>query len=233
MAPGGLVTAALNANAQMLAYTYSEPLIHAEYILDCMALARAHGIANVLVTNGHALAEAACEILSLTDAANIDLKSFSEDTYSKILGGNLEAVLAFIRLAVEKNVHTEITTLVVPGLNDSAEELEKCASFISSLDVGHGRTPPWHLSAYHPSHRWNAPPTDPGFLLLAAERARKILPNVYTGNIPGGKNNTHCLCCGNVLVARQGYSVNTDGLGPSDGGFYRCARCGEATAIAC
>jgi len=158
MLPGDLISAALHENSTSIAYTYSEPLVHVEFLLDCMALARKHGIANVLVTNGCINGEAAREILALSDAANIDLKCFSAETYSKVLGGDLDSVLAFIKLALEKKVHVELTTLVVPGLNDSTEELDKCAAFIASLGgAGSLCTVPWHLSAYHPEYRWNAP----------------------------------------------------------------------------
>ncbi|GHT65318.1 AmmeMemoRadiSam system radical SAM enzyme [Spirochaetia bacterium] len=197
-APGRFLSpkeaAALAVDDRQIAYTYSEPLIHAEYLIDCMKQAHERGIANVLVTNGCISEQAAAEILPLTDAANIDLKCFSEETYAKVLGGNLPAVLNFIRMAHSLGVHVEITTLVIPGLNDSDEELDKCAAFIADLapkaklrGVSAKAETPWHLSAYHPDYRWNAPPTDPAFLIRAAERARKNLRYVYTGNIGSGR----------------------------------------------
>jgi pyruvate formate lyase activating enzyme len=229
MTPSDIISAALHENTPSIAYTYSEPLVHIEYLRDCMTLARRHGIANVLVTNGCANTSAAQEILSLTDAANIDLKCFSEETYAQVLGGDRDTVLAFIRLARDKGVHVEITTLVVPGLNDSTEEIDACADFIVSLngDV------PWHLSAYHPDYRWNAPPTNPALLLQTAERARKKLPFVYTGNISAEKNDTACPHCGAILVRRRGYRVETTGLAdPAEGkGLFRCAQCGKETPI--
>jgi pyruvate formate lyase activating enzyme len=182
MEAGEVISAALAHNSPSIAYTYSEPLIHAEYLLDCMALARKHDLANVLVTNGCINAEAAAKILALTDAANVDLKCFSAQTYSKTLGGGADAlntVLEFIKLCRKMGVHIEITTLVVPGLNDSIEELNAIAQFISSVDS----EIPWHLTAYHPDYRWNAPPTDPDFLLNVAKDAKKNLRNVHTGNI--------------------------------------------------
>ncbi|MDR2729751.1 MAG: AmmeMemoRadiSam system radical SAM enzyme [Treponema sp.] len=179
MKPGEIVSAALEHDSPSIAYTYSEPLVHAEYLLDCMALARKHGFANVLVTNGCANTRAAREILKLTDAVNVDLKTFSAQTYMKNLGGDLETVCSFIKLAYNMNVHVEITTLVVPRLNDSGEELENAADFIAGIDSAI----PWHLSAYHPDYRWNAPATNPAFLIRAAKEARKKLQYVYTGNI--------------------------------------------------
>jgi pyruvate formate lyase activating enzyme len=241
MQPGDIISAALHEDSLAIAYTYSEPLVHAEFLLDCMALAHKHGIANVLVTNGCANGDAAREILSLTDAANIDLKCFSAATYADILGGAhsagahsagahsaLETVLEFIRLACAMGVHVEVTTLVVPGLNDSAEELDACANFIASAGPV-----PWHLSAYHPDYHWNAPPTDPALLLRTARRAREKLPFVYTGNVSGEENNTACPHCGTTLIRRRGYTTDTSGLtAPADGErCYRCAHCGEKTAV--
>ena len=223
--PGEIISAALE-QAPSIAYTYSEPLVHAEYLIDCMTLARKHGVANVLVTNGCVNAEAAVKILELTDAANVDLKSFSEETYKKCLGGDLQTVLDFIRLGKKMGIHLEITTLVVPDLNNTEGELDEAADFIASVDA----EMPWHLSAYHPDYRWNAPPTDGNFLLRAAERAKKKLAFVYTGNI-SSDNDTNC-SCGNVLVRRRGYNVNVSGLAAKDG-TYKCAKCGEAAGIIC
>jgi pyruvate formate lyase activating enzyme len=231
MQPEDIISAALHENTQAIAYTYSEPLVHAEFLLDCMALAHRHGLANVLVTNGCVNIEAAGEILSLTDASNIDLKCFSEDTYTRVLGGDLQTVLSFIQLACEKQVHVEITTLVVPDLNDSDAELDSCADFIASLK-GKGDIP-WHLSAYHPDYRWNAPPTDPAFLLRTKKQAGKKLAFVYTGNIGGDENNTLCPCCGAVLVRRRGYRTETPALAaPREGeSSFRCSQCGKKTAV--
>ena len=216
-----------------IAYTYSEPLVHMEFLLDCMREARKAGAANVIVSNGCVKAEAAEAVLSLTDAANIDLKCFSEETYSKVLGGDLGTVKNFIYKAAEKNVHLELTTLVVPGLNDSEEELDQCADFINGLEKT-GKTIPWHLSAYHPAWKWNTPSTQPRLLTAAAKRAREKVSFVYTGNIPvhDEKNfcDTHCPHCGAILVSRRGYSVNTTGLvlDNKNGKLcYLCKKCGK------
>jgi pyruvate formate lyase activating enzyme len=179
MQPGEIISAALKHDTPSIAYTYSEPLVHAEYILDCMTLARKHNIANVLVTNGCVRTEAAAEILKLTDAVNTDLKCFSAETYKKTLGGDLQTVLDFIKLCYKMNVHQEITTLVVPELNNSKDELSAIADFIVGID----REIPWHLTAYHPDYHWNAPPTDPDFLIRTAKEAGKKLSFVHTGNI--------------------------------------------------
>jgi pyruvate formate lyase activating enzyme len=213
-----------------IAYTYSEPLIHIEWLLECMALCRKEGIANVLVTNGCVNPEPAAEILALTDAANVDLKCFSEETYEKVLGGNLGAVLGFIEAAHRAGTHLELTTLVVPGLNDGEEETRRCAEFIAGLspDI------PWHISAYHPDYRYGAPPTTPAALASIARMGRERLRYVYTGNIPGEHNDTPCPHCGATLVSRRGYRADASGLAPpapEQGRVYRCGRCREIAPI--
>ena len=236
-APAELVAAALDADKTgqpAIAYTYSEPLVHIEFLLDCMTAARKAGIANVIVTNGCVTPEAAAEVLDLADAANIDLKCFSEETYAEVLGGNLSAVTGFIRRAVEKGVHVELTTLVVPGLNDSKRELNKCRDFIAEFQ---GRVIPWHLSAYSPAWKWNAPPTNPSFLTGVAGQAREKLPYVYTGNIAlreRGFNDTLCPGCGKILVSRRGYKAELSGLSlkTEDGSrHYFCNACGQPAPV--
>jgi pyruvate formate lyase activating enzyme len=230
LSPAEAVALARERGFTQIAYTYSEPLIHIEWLLESMALCRGAGIATVLVTNGCVNSAPAAEILALTDAANVDLKCFSEETYEKVLGGNLGAVLRFIETARAAGTHLEITTLVVPGLNDGADETTRCADFIAGLS----RDIPWHLSAYHPDYRYDAPPTSAAALAAIARMGRERLRYVYTGNISGERNDTACPHCGATLVLRQGYRVDARGLalreGPG-GRAYRCARCGEAAPI--
>jgi pyruvate formate lyase activating enzyme len=230
LSPTQAAALARDRGFSQIAYTYSEPLIHIEWLLECMALCRREGIANVLVTNGCVNSAPAAEILALTDAANVDLKCFSAETYEKVLGGNLEAVLRFIEAAHRTGTHLEITTLIVPGLNDSDDETTRCADFIAGLS----RDIPWHLSAYHPDYRYDAPPTAAAALASIARMGRERLRYVYTGNIPGEHNDTACPNCGATLVSRRGYRVDTRGLAlqESPGGkVYRCARCGEIAPI--
>jgi pyruvate formate lyase activating enzyme len=232
--PEDLLAAAREGEASQIAYTYSEPLVHPEFLLDCMALARKAGLANVLVTNGCVNAEAAAELLSLTDAVNVDLKCFSEKTYSAVLGGDLKTVEDFISLAVSRGVHTELTTLVVPGLNDGEDELDRCAEFIAALgrdEEGLG-TVPWHLSAYHPDYHWDAPATEGTRLREAARRGRKRLRHVYTGNVAGEANDTRCPACGKPLIKRRGYYVDTTGLEAAEDGKTKLYRCGSCKAKA-
>jgi len=226
------------ARQSSIAYTYSEPLVHIEFLLDCMAEARKAGIANVLVSNGCVNPEAAAEVLDLCDAANIDLKCFSEKTYAEVLGGDLSTVTGFIRMALEKGVHIEITTLVVPGLNDSRAELDKCRDFIAELQTGENAVP-WHLSACHPAFKWDGAATSPNSLVAAVKRAREKLKFVYAGNIasPAGEPNfsdTLCPSCGKTIVSRKGYQVDTSGLSlktENDKAAYFCALCGMKAPV--
>jgi pyruvate formate lyase activating enzyme len=225
--PEELIGEAEAGGCAQIAYTYSEPLIHSEFLCNCMALAHERGIANVLVSNGCINEDAAGDVLALTDAANIDLKCFSEDTYSRVLGGNLDAVCKFIGKGLKFSVHLELTTLIVPGLNDGLEEIDRCIEFIAGLEAD--AVPiPWHLSAYHPAYKWNAPPTNAARLVEIARRAQKRLNYVYTGNIRGGLEDTACPGCGETLVRRRGYLVEKCALVLSaDGTGYTCAHCGE------
>jgi pyruvate formate lyase activating enzyme len=230
LSPAQAVALALGRGFSQIAYTYSEPLIHIEWLLDCMALCRREGIANVLVTNGCVNPGPAAEVLALTDAVNVDLKCFSAETYETVLGGNLDAVLRFIEAARRAGTHLEITTLIVPGLNDGEAETGLCAEFIAGLspDI------PWHLSAYHPDYRYDAPATPAAALASIARMGRERLRYVYTGNLPGERNDTACPHCGATLVSRRGYKVDVRGLAPCDppqGRGYRCVCCGEAAPI--
>jgi pyruvate formate lyase activating enzyme len=231
VSPKELIAAVQAENGTAIAYTYSEPLVHMEFLLECMKLARKAGIANVLVSNGCANAAPACAVLELCDAANIDLKCFSAQTYRTVLGGDLETVLAFIRLAHKKGVHLELTTLVVPGLNDTAAELDSCSDFIAGVS----RDIPWHLSAYHPDYQWDAPPTDPSMLAETARRARQKLRYVYAGNVAGESNDTKCPGCGALLIRRRNYSIDSGGLtlkSPEGKQQYYCAQCGNPAPVA-
>jgi pyruvate formate lyase activating enzyme len=196
-----------------------------------MKEARKAGIANVLVTNGCIKAGPAAELHSMTDAANSDLKCFSPKTYREVLGGDLDTALGFIRLAAGLGVHVELTTLVVPGLNDRREELDECVRFIAALmeeGAGTGRgAVPWHLSAYHPAWRWEAPPTPPELLTGTARRAREKLPYVYTGNLPGESNDSLCPQCGALLVRRRGFRTAYEKLSVRGTQAY-CGGCGRA-----
>ena len=227
VSPRELVEAALASGAPSLAYTYSEPSVHFEYLVDAMRLASEAGLYNVLVTNGCLLEAPARELLALTDAANVDLKCWSAEAYRSALGGDLETVLAFIRLAAGL-CHLEVTTLVVPGLSDAEADIEGIAKFLAGLspDI------PLHLSAYHPDWKAEEPPTEGRVLEALAALAAERLRYVYVGNLAGARADTVCPHCGATAVRRRGYATDARGLVPGkEAHRAACASCGRALPI--
>ncbi|OHD70736.1 MAG: AmmeMemoRadiSam system radical SAM enzyme [Spirochaetes bacterium RBG_16_67_19] len=218
---GELVAMAEQEGSFGIAYTYSEPLVHLEYVLEACRLARARGLKNVLVSNGFVNPQPAEELLGLLDAANIDLKSFNPEFYRQEIGGELEQVKRFLTQA-RGRIELEVTTLVIPGRNDGPEEMEAIAAFLAALDPAI----PLHLSAYHPQYRYTLPPTPAATVRRLAEVARRYLRYVYLGNLGAQESNTVCRECAAVLVRRRGYQVSMPGL--HDG---RCAQCGTPAPI--
>lgn len=225
-APEELVAAALEHRCAVITSTYNEPLITAEWAHDVFELARKAGIATTFVSNGHATPEVLDYLAPVIDAYKVDLKSFSPKTYAA-LGGKLQAVLDTISGLVQRGIWVEVVTLVVPGLNDSPEELKAIASFVAGVspDI------PWHVTAFHPDYQMTDPPATPARTLVAgAEIGRTAgLRYVYAGNLPGGVGNledTSCPSCGTTLVRRAGFTV-LDVLIAPDG---VCPSCGAAIA---
>ncbi|MBQ4417950.1 MAG: AmmeMemoRadiSam system radical SAM enzyme [Butyrivibrio sp.] len=165
-----------------VAYTYNEPLVGYEFVRDTARLVHAAGMKNVLVTAGCVSREVLHEILPYIDAMNIDLKSFRPDFYRNLCQGDAEMTKAFIAEAVEQ-CHVEVTTLVIPGENDTEEEIREIASWIASLNGGKGREIPYHISRFFPRYRMtDRPPTDVSLIYRLADAARAHLSYVYTGN---------------------------------------------------
>ncbi len=169
-----------------LAFTYNEPLIGWEFVRDTAALVHAQGMVNVLVSNGTADLSVLSELAPYIDAMNIDLKGFTDHYYTDVLGGSREMVMNLIREAV-KTCHVELTTLIVPGENDSEEEMEALSAWVAGLqdvyDGKDGREIPLHVSRFFPRfHMTDRPPTDVKKVYQLAETARKHLRYVYTGN---------------------------------------------------
>jgi pyruvate formate lyase activating enzyme len=204
-----------------IAYTYSEPIVHLEYVLDCSRRARRKGLRNVLVSNGHVNPGPSEELIDVLDAANIDLKSFDPEFYRSEIGGDLEAVKRFIRQAADK-IHLEVTTLVIPGKNDSPAEIEAIAQFLADLNP----QIPYHLSCYYPAYRYTLPPTEPETVKRLAAVAGKHLSYVYLGNVGLASTDTLCPECGQVLIRRTGYRVGISGLKQD-----RCSKCGFRISI--
>jgi len=190
---------------KLLAFTYNEPLIHYNYILKTAKKALDTPIKISLVSNGMLNKNPAKKLLPFIDAVNVDLKCFNEESYRK-MGGDFKTVLTFIEEA-SSQCHVELTTLIVPGLNDREREMEKLADFVSKLP---GK-PPLHLSAYYPAYRYREPPTSTASLEKMLDIARQYLTWVYPGNssLPG---DSICPNCGSTLIQREGYHSDTGGL---------------------
>jgi pyruvate formate lyase activating enzyme len=199
-----------------VAFTYSEPMVWFEFVRDAGTLVRNKGGMNVLVTNGFINPEPLAELIPLVSAANVDLKAFTEEHYSQ-LGGKLAPVLSSIEKMKEGGVHIEITTLVVTGLNDTLDEIENIAKWISRLD----RKIPYHLSRYFPQYRYEKHATEISFLHEAYDAARAHLDYVYVGNT-GVENDTVCPSCGNTVVSRTGFSARCVGI--NEGSCSQCTR---------
>ncbi len=203
--PETIVDAARRRGCASISYTYTEPTIYFELAYDTARLAAKAGLKNVFVTNGYITPQALETISPYLHAANIDLKGFSENFYKKVCGARLQPVLDAIRLYKELGIWIEVTTLVIPGHNDSDAELKKIAEFIRSV----GEDIPWHVSRFHPTYKLIDQPITPVSTLA---RARQIgfdagLRYVYEGNIPGEGEDTFCPGCRKTLVKRIGFSV--------------------------
>jgi pyruvate formate lyase activating enzyme len=180
ISPKEVVDEALKTGCRSIAYTYNEPAVFIEFVKDCAVLAQKQGLKNILVTNGYFSKESFDYIKDYIDAANIDLKSFNEDTYSKYCGADLEVVLDNIKRFHKKGIWIEITTLLIPGINDTSLELEKIAKFISSVD----KNIPWHISRFFPKYKMTGKPvTHIEDLERAYKIGKKYLNDVHIGNV--------------------------------------------------
>lgn len=184
-----------------LAYTYSEPGVWFEFLMETMPKVREQGLKNVLVTNAFLRPEPWAKLLEWTDAVNIDLKGFDEDFYRRLCHGKLQPVLENIKTAVGK-IHLELTNLIIPGENDDPEQIRKMAKWIAELDP----EIPLHLSRYFPNYKLKTPATPGETMEWAYEIAKEYLKFVYVGNMGAG-NNTECPECGEVWVERYGYQT--------------------------
>jgi pyruvate formate lyase activating enzyme len=205
--PAEIVAAAREAKCRSIAYTYTEPTIFFELALATARLAQAAGLKNVFVTNGFMSADALELAAPVLDAANVDLKSFSDAFYRDVCGARLQPVLDTLRGMREKGIFIEVTTLVIPEGNDGPGELQSIAEFIAGEL---GRDTPWHISCFHPTYRLTDRPPTPLHTLM---KARDIglaagLRYVYMGNVPG-QEGVHTLCpqCGATLIGRWGFGV--------------------------
>jgi pyruvate formate lyase activating enzyme len=201
-----------------IAYTYNEPLIWFEYVMDTSRLVRERGLKNVLVTNGEIEEAPLQELLPLVDALNVDIKAMADDFYRRLCHGPSEAPRRTVEMAFGRS-HVEVTNLLIPGENDSAEQIQALVDWLAGVS----ERIPVHFSRYHPAHKMTKPPTPMESLKRAYDIARRKLNYVYVGNayLPEA-NDTHCPSCGAVVVSRDGFSVSSVHL--RDG---RCAQCGS------
>jgi len=221
--PEQVVEYARKYNCEGIAWTYNEPTIWHEFSYDSSKLAKKAGLYTCYVTNGFIQEEPLKEISPFLDAMNIDIKAFNEDFYKKICKARLEPVLNTSVIAKKLGIHIELTYLIIPGYNDSKDEIKKfCDWIINNLD----NKTPVHFSRFHPDHKMNNIRMTPMETMIQAyEIARKSgVRFVYLGNIPSGEyENTICPKCGNICVKRYGFSIETDGL--KNG---KCSKCGTA-----
>ena len=202
---------AVSAGCQSISYTYVEPTIFFEFAYDCFIAAKLHGLKNIFVSNGYMSGAVIRLLAPVTAAINIDLKSYSDDFYKKVCGAKLQPVLESIKLFKELGVWVEVTTLVIPGLNDSEKELSQIAAFLASVD----KNIPWHVTGFYPSYRMShLPPTSSKILLRAQQLGQEQgLSYVYAGNRPrAGGENTSCPSCGALVVSRQGFQIRENRL---------------------
>lgn len=222
-----VVDKAIGSSCQSIAYTYTEPTIFFEFAFDCSMLAKKKGLKNVFVSNGYMSKEAVKMIAPYLDAINIDLKSFDSNFYRRVSGGQLEPVLENIRLFHRLGLLVELTTLVIPGHNDSEKELSEIAKFIRSID----KKIPWHISRFHPMYKMaNLPPTPTETLKKAYKIGKKAgLKFVYVWAPPQAREeffeigDTFCPKCNRLAIDRKSWIPNLANVDEKG----RCKSCKE------
>lgn len=217
--PNEIILAAQKSNCHSISFTYTEPTTLFEYIHDVATLALKQNLNTIMVSNGYMSNQCIEALAPLIHAINIDLKSMSSLFYREFCHGELEPVLNTILNFHRLGVHVELTTLLIPGMNDSSQELNEIADFIHSV---HPHIP-WHISRFHPAYRLShLPPTSTTTLLMARHIGTLHgLQHVYIGNAPEIKNHTKCSQCNTILIRRDGFLTNMDNLQ-----YGACGQCG-------
>ncbi len=222
--PEAIVEKAISAGCASISYTYVEPTIFYEFARKTAILGQSRGLKNIFVSNGFMTPEACRELAVVLDGINIDLKAFTDAFYKKTCKARLQPVLDIIALMHELGVWVEVTTLIIPGANDSREELRDIARFIAGISVDI----PWHVTAFHPAYLMTDRPSTP---LATLRRAWETglaegLHHVYLGNVPGsGGENTRCSACGSTQILRAGFLVCENRLHEGC-----CSNCGKTVA---
>lgn len=222
--PADLVKAALNSGSESISYTYSEPTIYFELMLETAKLAKEKGLKNVMVTNGYMTPEALDMMAPYLDAANIDLKAFRESFYKEYCAAKLAPVLETIKGMKAKDIWIELTTLLIPELNTDKQEIKELIAFILSVDD----MIPWHVSRFFPQYKLlDVPVTPTDDIYEALEMGRDMgLKFIYAGNVADEKfASTRCPSCNTVLIERIGYSTRVKKLSGS-----KCISCGHTIA---
>jgi pyruvate formate lyase activating enzyme len=220
--PEEIVAGAYRATCKSIAYTYTEPTIFFEYAYDTAKLAHRVGIGNIFVTNGYMTPEALEKIHPYLDGANVDLKAFSDETYRRYVKARLQPVLDTLRAMKRLGIWVEVTTLVIPGINDDGDELRRIAAFIAGEM---GVDTPWHISRFFPHFLMSGRARTPLETLLNAREIGRSegLRYIYVGNCPGLEGqSTRCPGCGELLIRRSGYGVIMNSIRKG-----RCPRCGS------
>lgn len=194
--PKEIINLAIKNKIPSIAYSYNEPTVFVDFAIDTMKLAKKHKLNNIFVSNGYQSEESFKEIIKYLDAINIDLKTFNKQTHQNLCKAKLDVVLTNIE-KFHKKTHLEITTLLIPNINDSDKELNDIANFISNIS----KDIPWHISAFHPSYKLDEPPTPLNLLKKAKTIGEKYLNYVYLGNVPADIN-TYCPDCKTLVVDR-------------------------------
>jgi len=222
VSPKNVVAKAKSLDCQCIAYTYSEPTIFFEYAFDVATLAHEAGLKNVFVSNGYMGEEAAQKISPILDGINIDLKG-DDQFYRKVCGAKLEHVKHNIESFWKRGVFVEVTTLLIPGYNDSEAVLQDMAAFLAGVSPDM----PWHISAFYPMYKMkDVPPTGIESLSRGLKAGREAgLKYVYAGNISGKSEDTICPFCKEVLIERSGYRVMRNSA--ING---HCSKCASALA---
>ncbi|MBT3277949.1 MAG: AmmeMemoRadiSam system radical SAM enzyme [Phycisphaerales bacterium] len=221
VSPAQTVEDALVAGCESISYTYTEPTIFFEWALETMTLARQRGLGNLWVSNGAMTAEARAELAPFLDAINIDLKAFRPKTYRDVCDGELEWVKESIADFAARGVWVELTTLLVPGMNDSDDELRTMAKWIAETL---GPKAVWHLSRFHGDYKMADADATP---LATMDRAAKIATDegiayVYAGNTPTRDAVTRCPGCGEAVIVRSGFALSANHL--TGGACHSCSR---------
>lgn len=223
--PAEIVSMSLTSGCKSISYTYTEPTIFFEYAFETAKLAKKAGLKNIFVTNGYMSKQILCDIKDYLDAANVDLKSFSGDFYQKVCSAKTAPVLENLKLMKKYGIWLEITTLIIPSLNDDEKNLKNIADFIYEEL---GKEIPWHISAFYPAYKLkHLRPAEVDILHRAVEIGKKRgLYYVYSGNVPGDiYEHTYCYNCQKLLIERYGCGIINNVMRGN-----KCGECGAKIA---